>query len=59
MTTLFLKITNMSIIASWLIIIIIMLRIVLQKAPKWIFCLLWGIVAIRLVYSGSVVKTKI
>ena len=57
MTTLFLKITNMSIIASWLIIIIIMLRIVLQKAPKWIFCLLWGIVAIRLVFPISFQST--
>lgn len=54
MTDLFFKIANMSIIASWLIIIVIMLRIVLQKAPKWVFCLLWGIVAVRLVLPVSV-----
>lgn len=48
MDALFLKIINMSIAASWLILAVILLRIVLKKAPKWINVLLWGIVAVRL-----------
>lgn len=53
MDALFLKIVNMSIAASWLILAVILLRVVLKKAPKWINVLLWGIVAIRLVCPFS------
>ena len=49
MTAIFLKILNMSITASWLILAVIMLRFLLQKAPKRINCVLWGVVALRLV----------
>ena len=48
MDTLFLKILNMSISASWLILAIILLRVVLKKVPKWINVLLWALVAVRL-----------
>ncbi len=48
MTELFLKIVNMSISASWLILALPVLRLVLKKAPKWVFVLLWGFVAVRL-----------
>lgn len=44
----FLKIVNMSIAASWLILAVILLRVVLKKAPKWINVLLWALVAVRL-----------
>ena len=47
MNELFLKIINMSISASWLVLAVLILRFVLKKAPKWINVLLWGIVAIR------------
>jgi len=40
---------NMSISASILVGIVLILRLVLKDAPKWIFVLLWGIVAFRLV----------
>lgn len=53
MDAIFLKIVNMSIAASWLILAVILLRVVLKKAPKWINVLLWGIVAIRLVCPFS------
>lgn len=53
MGSIFVKLVNMSIIASLLIITVIILRIVLKKAPKWIFCLLWGIVAVRLMIPFS------
>lgn len=49
MNELFLKIINMSISASWIILVVLILRLVLKKAPKWVNVLLWGIVAIRLI----------
>ena len=49
MGEIFLKIVNMSIAASWLIVAVVLLRILLKKAPKWINCVLWSLVAIRLV----------
>lgn len=53
MSAAFLKILNMSITASWLILAVIILRFLLSKAPTWIHCLLWGIVALRLVMPFS------
>ena len=49
MSDLFLKIVNMSISASWLVVAVLILRLVLKKAPKWVNVLLWGIVAVRLI----------
>ena len=54
MSDLFLKIINMSISASWLVLAVLMLRFVLKKAPKWVNVLLWGIVAVRLVFPFSI-----
>lgn len=48
MNQLFLRMINISIQASWLIMVVLILRVVLKKAPKWIHCLMWGIVALRL-----------
>ena len=53
MNELFLKIINMSISASWLILAVLILRLVLKKAPKWVNVLLWGIVAVRLICPFS------
>ena len=53
MSSFFLKIVNMSIAASWLILAVVLLRVVLKKAPKWINVLLWGIVAFRLICPFS------
>ena len=53
MSSVFLKIVNMSITASWLILAVVLARLLLKKAPKWIPCLLWGLVAIRLVCPFS------
>ena len=53
MSAVFLKILNMSITASWLILAVIVSRPLLKKAPKWIVCLLWALVAIRLVCPFS------
>lgn len=54
MSQLFLKIVNMSICASWLLLAVLLLRLVLKKAPKWVCVLLWGFVAIRLICPSSV-----
>lgn len=53
MNELFLKIINMSISASWLVLVVLILRFVLKKAPKGVNILLWGIVAIRLICPFS------
>lgn len=53
MSAVFLKALNMSITASWMILAILLTRLILKKAPKWIPCLLWGLVAIRLIFPFS------
>ena len=50
----FLKLLNTSISASWLILVVIGLRLVLKKAPKSIHCLLWALVAVRLLMPFSI-----
>ena len=45
----FLNIVNMSISASFIVLVVLILRFILKKVPKWITVALWGIVAIRLV----------
>ena len=54
MSELFLKIVNMSISASWLVVAVLALRFCLKKAPKWVNVLLWGIVAVRMVFPFSI-----
>ena len=44
----------MRISASWLVLAVLLLRLLLKKAPKWITVLLWGIVAIRLICPFSI-----
>ena len=53
MSEFFLKIVNMSISASWLVLAVLLLRLILKKAPKWVNVLLWGIVAVRLICPFS------
>jgi len=50
----FLKVVNMSISASWLVLAVLLLRLVLKKAPKWVSVLLWGFVAVRLICPFSI-----
>lgn len=51
--SLFLKLVNLSILAGWLVLAVLLLRILLRRAPKWITCLLWGLVALRLLCPFS------
>ena len=53
MEALFLKLFNMSITASWLVLAVVILRLLLKKAPKAITVFLWALVGIRLVCPFS------
>ena len=48
MTNVFLSVVNMSISASILVMLVLILRLAFKKAPRWISVLLWGLVAVRL-----------
>ncbi len=54
MFKIFLQIINMSISASYIVLAVLLLRLLLKKAPKWITVALWGIVAIRLICPFSI-----
>lgn len=53
MESVFIKVLNMSISAGWLILAVLLLRLLLKKAPKWISVVLWGLVGLRLVFPFS------
>ena len=54
MAAVFLKLLNLSISASWLVLAVLALRLVSKRSPKWMNVLLWGIVALRLVLPFSI-----
>ena len=54
MTKVFLTLLNVGIAAGWLILAVLILRFLLRKAPKWTICLLWALVALRLVFPFSI-----
>ena len=53
MEAIFLKMLNMSITASWLVLAIIILRLILKKAPKAISVFMWALVGVRLICPFS------
>ncbi len=48
MTELFLHLLNISITAGYMILAVLLLRLLLKKAPRDFTCILWGLVALRL-----------
>ena len=50
----FSNILNASIAASWMVLAVIALRLVLKKAPRWEHVALWGLVAVRLLLPFSI-----
>lgn len=54
MGQIFIRFVNYSLVAGWLIIAVLIARALLKKAPRWITCLLWALVAIRLVFPFSI-----
>ncbi len=53
MADLFLNLVNMSITAGWIVVAVVLLRLIFRRAPKWINCLLWGLVGLRLALPFS------
>ena len=49
----FLKLLNISVTAGYLVIAVLLLRVLLKKAPKWIRGILWGLVGVRLMLPIS------
>ena len=54
MTSIFLHIFNLSVMAGWMVLAVLLLRLCLRKAPRWITCVLWGLVALRLVVPFTI-----
>ena len=54
MAAVFLKLLNLGIAASWLVLAVLVLRLISKRSPKWVNVLLWGIVALRLVLPFSI-----
>ena len=54
MAAVFLKLLNLSISASWLVLVVLVLRFVWKRSPKWMNVLLWGMVALRLMLPFSI-----
>ena len=52
MTDLFLDILNASYAASFVVLAVILARLLLKKAPRWMVCALWVLVAVRLLVPG-------
>lgn len=54
MDTLFLRIFNVSITATWLVLALFVIRFLFKNAPKWLMNGLWGMVALRLLLPFSI-----
>lgn len=54
METTFIKLLNMSISAVWLILAVVILRLLLKKAPKILIVIMWALVGIRLICPFSI-----
>lgn len=50
----FLKILNMSLTAGWLILAVMLIRLLFKRMPKSMRCLLWALVAVRLLCPFSI-----
>ena len=54
MADVFIKTLNMGIAASWLILAVVVLHVILKRAPKRFRLLLWAVVGLRLVLPVSI-----
>lgn len=54
MTSVFLHLFNLSVMAGWMVLAVLLLRLCLKKAPRWITCVLWGLVALRLLVPFTI-----
>ena len=53
MQNVFLELVKLSLIGSLFAAAVMLVRLVFRKAPKWLFCVLWGVVALRLICPVS------
>ena len=54
MQNVFLELVKLSLIGSLFAAAVMLVRLVFRKAPKWLFCVLWGVVALRLICPVSI-----
>ena len=54
MDEIFTRILDISIAICWIVPAVLIARLLLKKAPKWIACLLWVVVALRLLLPVSI-----
>lgn len=48
------SLVSRSLSAGWLVLAVLVLRMLLRRAPRWVFPALWGLVALRLVMPFSI-----
>ena len=48
LTEVFLKVLDMSMAATWMMLAVALLRALLKKAPRSLICLMWALTAVRL-----------
>ncbi len=54
MEAIYMKLVEMSISASWLVLVVLLLRLLLKNSPRWIHVSLWALVAVRLLCPMTV-----
>ncbi len=54
MDSLFLKLANLALTGGAVVLVLLLLRPLLRRAPKWLTCLLWLAAAVRLVIPAAV-----
>ena len=57
MNDIFLDLFNISMMASWFVLAMILIRIIFKRIPKSIYCGLWGLVGLRLILPFSIEST--
>lgn len=58
MEKLFMELLKLSITGTLFVLAVLLLRLIFRKAPKWVFCMLWGLAALHLLIPFSV-KTDV
>ena len=57
MSRIFSGVLQMSIAAAWMIPVVMVLRLLLKRAPKWVNLVLWGLVGLRPFCAGEPVQS--
>ena len=54
MDSLFLKLANLALTGGAVVLVLLLLRPLLRRAPKWLTCLLWSAAAVRLAIPAAI-----